>query len=199
LLYVWCSSTQPKANMIWYLDSAHQNSWKALSSSNSYTLTHQKLIYNQLYSSDKMMVQVTKHIFFYVWWSSTQPKQNWFGIWIEHIKIVGKHSLSVIHLLTHMRNANYQPTLQQWQNLGSSNKNTYYSLFEDLPLNQKQKWFDHWIHHIKLLRNHSLSGVYILPNTRNYFQVTLQQWPNHGSCMKNTCYLLFEDVPLKQK
>ena len=91
-----------KAKMIWYLDSAHQNSWKTLTFSNSYAHTHQKLISNQLYSIDKMMVQVT--ILFYVWWSSTQPKQTWFDIWIQHIKTVGKHSLSVICMLTHIRN-----------------------------------------------------------------------------------------------
>jgi len=58
--YLLWSFTQPEAKVIWYLDSAHQNSWKALSFTNSYALTHQKLIANQLYSSDKMMVQVTK-------------------------------------------------------------------------------------------------------------------------------------------
>ena len=34
--------------------------WKTLSFISSYTLAHQKLITNQLYSSDKMMVRVTK-------------------------------------------------------------------------------------------------------------------------------------------
>jgi len=34
---------------------------------------------------------------------------------------------------------NLQVTLQQWQNYGSSMKNTYHLLFEDLALNQKQK------------------------------------------------------------
>jgi len=43
-----------------YLDSSYQSSWKTLSFSNSYALTHQKLIWNQLYSSDKMMVHMTK-------------------------------------------------------------------------------------------------------------------------------------------
>jgi len=42
------------------LDSAHQKRWKMLSFSNSYALTHQKLISNQLYSSDKMMVHIMK-------------------------------------------------------------------------------------------------------------------------------------------
>ena len=70
----WWFCTQPNAKMIWYLDSAHQNSWKTLSFSNSYAYTHEKLITNQLYSSDKIMAQVKKHILFYVWWSSTQPK-----------------------------------------------------------------------------------------------------------------------------
>jgi len=34
--------------------------WKTLSFSNSYAHTHQKLISNQLYNSDKMMVHITK-------------------------------------------------------------------------------------------------------------------------------------------
>jgi len=42
------------------LDSAHQNSWKTLSFSNSYAHTHEELITYQLYSSDKMMVHITK-------------------------------------------------------------------------------------------------------------------------------------------
>jgi len=46
--------------MICYLDSAHQNSWKTLYSNKSYDHIHKKQIYNQLFSSDKMMVQVTK-------------------------------------------------------------------------------------------------------------------------------------------
>ena len=46
--------------MIGYLDSAHQNSWKTLYSNNSYDNIHKKQIYNQLYNSDKMMIQVTK-------------------------------------------------------------------------------------------------------------------------------------------
>jgi len=46
--------------MICYLDSAQQNSWKQLFFSNQHALTIQKLISNQLYSSDKLMVQVSK-------------------------------------------------------------------------------------------------------------------------------------------
>ena len=40
--------------------SAHQKSWKTLYSNNSYDHIHKKQIYNQLYKSDKMMIQVTK-------------------------------------------------------------------------------------------------------------------------------------------
>jgi len=48
--------------MICYLDSAHQNSCKTLYSNKSYDHIHKKQIYNQLYSSDKLMVQVTKSL-----------------------------------------------------------------------------------------------------------------------------------------
>jgi len=100
LFYVWWSSTKPKLKMIWYLDSAHQNSWKTL-------------------------------------------------LW--------SHSLETI----------FQPTLQQWRNDGSSNKNTYYFMFNDFPLNQKQKWFDIWIQHMKTVGKHSLSVIQKLSHTRN--------------------------------
>jgi len=59
--------------------------------------------------------------------------------------------------------------LQQWQNHGSSMKNTYYLLFEDLSLNQKQKWFDIWIQHIKTDGKQSIPTVHMLTHTRNYF------------------------------
>jgi len=51
--------------MIWYLDSSRQNSWKTLSFSNPYAHTHQKLISNQLYRSNKTIVQVWKTLIIY--------------------------------------------------------------------------------------------------------------------------------------
>jgi len=102
--------------MIWYLDSAHQNSWKTLSFSNSYAHTHQKLITDQLYSSDKMMVQLRKTLIIYclLIFHSTKSK---------NVLILGfsiskqlENTLSVIHMLTHTSETNHQPTLQQWQN-----------------------------------------------------------------------------------
>jgi len=89
-------------------------------------------------------------------------KQKWFDIWIQHIKTVGKHSLSVIHMLTLIRNK-FQPTLQHWQNDGSSNKNTYYFMFDDLSLNQKQKWFDIWIQHIKTEKTQCFKCYFFMP------------------------------------
>ncbi len=89
--------------MLWYLDSAHQNSWKTLTFSNWYACTHEKLIANKL--------------------------------------------------------------LQQWQNDGSSNKTTYYFIFDDLPLNQNEKWFGIWIQHIKTVGKHSLSVIPMLACT----------------------------------
>ena len=117
MFYVWWSSTQPKAKMIWYLDSAHQNSWKTLSFSISYALTHQKLITNQLYSSDKMMVHITKtHIILCLMiFHSTKSKNDMiFGF---SIKTVGNHSLSVIHMLPHTRNqfpSNFTAVTKSW-------------------------------------------------------------------------------------
>jgi len=90
--------------MIWYLDSAHQNSWKTLLFSTPYGFTYQKLISNQLYSSGKMD--------------------------------------------------------------GSHNKNKYYFMFDDLPLNQKQKWFDIWIKPMKTVEKHSFPVIHMLSQTR---------------------------------
>jgi len=137
LFYVWWSSTQPKAKMIWYLDSAYQNSWKTLSFSNSSAHTHEKLITNQLYSSDKIMAQVTKTLIIHCLKISHSTKS-------KNDLIIGFTTLNYLEI----------------------------TLFQEFIYSQ-------------------------IPETN--FQVTLQQWPNHGSCMKNTCYLLFEDLPLKQK
>jgi len=46
-------------------------------------------------------------------------------------------------------------------------KNTYYLLFENLPVNQKQKQFDIWIQHMKTIGKHSLSVIHMLTHTRN--------------------------------
>ena len=59
-------------------------------------------------------------------------------------------------MCSHRPESNYHITLQQWQNHGSSMKNTYYLLFEDPVLNQKQAWFDSWIHNIKIVGNNLL-------------------------------------------
>jgi len=37
-----------------------------------------------------------------------KPKQKLFNIWIQHIKRVGKHSISIIHMISHIKN--YLPT-----------------------------------------------------------------------------------------
>jgi len=166
----WWFCTQPNAKMIWYLDSAHQNSWKTLSFSNSYAHTHEKLITNQLYSSDKIMAQV---------------------------------------------------------------KNTYCFMFDDLPLNQKQKWFDIWyssdqimvhvwktlvIYCLKIFHSskskidliirftisktvgkHSLLTIHILSPTKNYFQVILQQWQSHGSQVTRHSLFIVWHLALSKK
>ena len=96
MFYVWWCSTQLKWKMIWYLDSVHQNSWKALYS-NSLICSHTlEKIYNQLYISDKMMVHIIKTLIMFDDFPLNQ-KQKWFDIWIQHIKTVGKHSCDHIH------------------------------------------------------------------------------------------------------
>ena len=126
-----------KSKMIWYLDSADPNSWKTLSFSNSYAHTHQKLITNQLYSSDKMMAQVTKtHIVLCLMiFHSTKSKNN---------LIIGFTTLNNLEITLFLQEfiysqipeTNFQVTLHQWPNHGSSMKSTYYLFFGDLPLNQ---------------------------------------------------------------
>ena len=52
------------------------------------------------------------------------------------MKTVGKHSLSVNSCAHIHYKQIYNQLLQQWHNDGSSNKNTYYFMFDDLPLNK---------------------------------------------------------------
>jgi len=118
LFIVWRYSTQPKAKMIWYLDSAHQNSWKTLSFSNSYAHTHEKIISNQLLQQWQNDGSSNKNIYWFMFDDlSVQEKQIWFDIWIHYIKTIGKHSLSVIHMLTHTRNkfpTNFTAVTKWW-------------------------------------------------------------------------------------
>ncbi len=102
-------------------------------------------------------------------------------------------------ICSHTPETNFQVALQQWQYHGSRNKSNYNLLLEDLPLNQMQNWFDIWIQHIKTIRKHSLSVIICSHTSETNFQVTLQQWQQHGSGIKNTHHLLFENVPLNQK
>jgi len=46
-------------------------------------------------------------------------------------------------------------------------KNTYHLLFENLPINQKQKQLGNWIHHVKTVGNHSHSVIHMLSHIRN--------------------------------
>ncbi len=145
--------------MILYLGSAHQNSWKILSYRNSYALTHQKLINNQLYSSDKMMVQVTKtHIILSLMIFHSTKSKNDLIFRVSTSKQL-ENTLFQKFICSHTSETNYQPTLQQWQDHGSSIENTYLLLIDNLPLNQKQIWFDIWIQHIKTIGNDSLSII----------------------------------------
>jgi len=124
-LIIYCLMIFPSTTikMIWKLDSLHQNSYKPLSSSNSYALTHQKLISKQLYSSDKMIIQVTKTPIFYVWWFSTQPKVKM--IWsLDSPYQNSWKALSFNYSYVSSTRNYFQVTLQQWQTHGSSNKST---------------------------------------------------------------------------
>ena len=154
--------------MIWYLDWADENIWKTLYSNNSYYHTHKTQIYNQFYSSDKMIVHITKtHIVLclmifhspkakMIWYLDSAHQNRWKTIY-SNSSYAHTHQKLFSNLL-----------LQQWQNGGSSNKKTYYFMLDDLPLNQKQKWFDNWIQHIKTVGKHSLSVIHMLTHTRNF-------------------------------
>jgi len=94
------------------LDSAHQNSWKALSSSNSYALTHQKLITNQFYSSDKMMVHTTEtHIVLclMIFHSTKSENDLIFGFSISKQL---ESTLFQYFICSHTLETNFQATLQ---------------------------------------------------------------------------------------
>jgi len=99
--------------MICYLDSAHQNSWKTLYSNKSYDHIHKKQIYNQLYSSDKLMVQVTKThtILCLIMFHSTKMKNDLtFGF--STSKQLGNNLFQQI-MCSHTQETNTEPTLQQ--------------------------------------------------------------------------------------
>jgi len=85
-------------------DLSTSNSWKVLCFSKSYALTHQKPMSNQLYSSDKKVIDTTKTHNVYVWWSSSQPRAN--IIWYLHSAHQNnwKHPLSRFHMLPNTRN-----------------------------------------------------------------------------------------------
>ncbi len=87
-----------KRKMIWYLNLAHQNSWKTIYSSISYALTHQKLVTYQLYSSYKIMVPALKTFFVIDWQHQNSYK-----------------SLSYSNLYSVTLGTNLQIILQQWQ------------------------------------------------------------------------------------
>ena len=115
------------------------STWKQLENtlfSNSYAHTHKELISNQLYSSDKKMVQLTKtHILFYVLWSFTQPKAKM--IWyLDSANENSWKTLSFSNSYAHTdQKQNSNQLLQEWHNDGSSNRNTYYYMFDNLPPN----------------------------------------------------------------
>jgi len=62
---------------------------------------------------------------------------------------------------------NFQATLQQWQAKWLFKYQKHIFMFDDLPLNQKQKWFSIWIQHIKTIGKHSIPVIHILSNIRN--------------------------------
>jgi len=75
-----------------------------------------------------------------------------------------------LFICSHTTETNFKVTVvEQWQNDGSSMKNTYHLCFDDFALNQMQKWFDIWIQHIKTVGNHPFLLIHMLPHTRNYF------------------------------
>ena len=94
-------STKSKNDLIFGF-STSKNSWKTLSFSNSYAHTHQKLNTNQLYSSDQIMVHITKtHIVLCLMiFHSTKSKNDL----IFRFSTLKQLSLSVIHMLTLIRN-----------------------------------------------------------------------------------------------
>jgi len=149
------------------MDSSHQNSWKTLSFSNSYTLTHQKLISKQLYNSGKLIVQVWKALIIYclkIFHSTKRKNDLIFGF--STTKQL-ENTLFHWFIYSHTWGINFQPTLQPWPNHGHSNKNTYCFMIDDLPLNQKQKWINTWIQHIKTVGKHSPPVIHMLSYTRN--------------------------------
>ncbi len=104
-----------------------------------------------------------------------------------------------LFIFFHTLETNFQVILQQWQHYGSNLKTTYYLLFDVLPINQKQKWFDNLIHHIKTIRNHYLSLLYPYYHT---LETKFKQLCSSDKIMvqyEKTNHWLSKDLPLNQK
>jgi len=161
LFYVWWSFTQPKAKMIWYLDSAHQNSWKSLSFINSFAptlLTNFQVTLQQWQnhgSSMKILISNCLTIF------HSNKSKNGLTIGFsmsKHLEI----TLFQLFIWSHILETNPQVILQHCKAHGSSiMKSTYQLLFEFLALNQKQKCFVNWVQHFKTFGSHSFINSYV--------------------------------------
>ena len=151
------------------MDSEHQNSWKSLYSNKSYDNIHKKQIYNQLYSSDKMMIQVTKTLtIFYVWWCSTQPK--WKMIFLDSAHLTSWKTLYSNKSYDHIHKKQiYNQLYSSDKLMVQVTKTLYYFMFDDVPLNQNEKWLVIWIQHIKTVGKHSTLTNHMITYTRNKF------------------------------
>jgi len=104
-------STNSKNDLIFGFNTS--KNWKTLFFSNSYAHTHQKLISNQLYSSDKMMVQLTKtHIIIYLMIIHSMNRKNDLIFGFSTSKQLESTIFQQL-ICSHTLETNIQQTLQQ--------------------------------------------------------------------------------------
>jgi len=115
------------------------------------------------------MVQVTKTHIILCWMIFHSIKsKNVLILGFTTSKLL-ENSQFQLFICSHTTETNFQVTVQQWQNDGSSMKNTYHLCFDDL---HSTKWINDLIFGFstsKTVENHSLLLIHMLPHTRNYF------------------------------
>jgi len=133
-------------------------------------LTHTRNFFpTYFYSNDKMVVQVTKRRIILCWMMFHWTKMKNDLIFGFYTSKQLESTLFQQFIWAHTLETNLYPTLQQWQKHGSSIKNTYYFMFDDVPLNKNEKWFIIWIQHIKTVGKHSTLTNHMIAYTRNKF------------------------------
>jgi len=92
--------------MMWYLDSAHQNSWKTSSSNNSYDDINKKQIQPTLQKCHNDISSNQNTYYFMFDDFPLNQNEKWFDVRIQYIKTVGKHYFFQQLIFSHTQETN---------------------------------------------------------------------------------------------